>query len=151
MDGSHSLLSDRNTSEWEPSTPSFDHLVDAREQSRRHGKAKSFAEPSTQSSKSRSAIGHENVILSSIVKNKMAAKARPVGLGRGLVPTRIGSGLIPACGDIDSCAHAPCQSKTPISHWTAGRFCDGCLFYCSCCIGHGLLVFLPTRRSSPQS
>src|SRR5262245_63732673 len=57
----------------------------------------------------------------------MAAKARPVGLGRGLVPTRIGSGLIPACGDIDSCAHAPCQSKTPISHWTAGRFCDGCL------------------------
>src|SRR5262245_39730629 len=24
-------------------------------------------------------------------------------------------GLIPACGDIDSCAHAPCQSKTPIS------------------------------------
>src|SRR5262249_8191366 len=35
--------------------------------------------------------------------------------------------VIPACGDIDSCAHAPCQSKTPISHWTAGRFCDGCL------------------------
>src|SRR5262249_23047775 len=35
--------------------------------------------------------------------------------------------LIPACGDIDSCAHAPCQSKAPISHWTAGRFCDGCL------------------------
>jgi len=24
--------------------------------------------------------------------------------------------LILACGDIDSCAHAPCQSKTPISH-----------------------------------
>src|SRR5207244_7765474 len=37
------------------------------------------------------------------------------------------AGLIPACGDIDSYAHAPCQSKTPISHWTAGRFCDGCL------------------------
>jgi hypothetical protein len=35
--------------------------------------------------------------------------------------------IIPACGDIDSCAHAPCQSKTPISHWTAGGFCDGCL------------------------
>src|SRR5215831_5941486 len=29
--------------------------------------------------------------------------------------------------DIDSCAHAPCQSKTRISHWTAGCFCDGCL------------------------
>src|SRR6516165_7764579 len=35
--------------------------------------------------------------------------------------------VIPACGDIDSCAHVPCQSKTPISHWTAGCFCDGCL------------------------
>ena len=35
--------------------------------------------------------------------------------------------FIPACGDIDSCAHVPCQSKTPISHWTAGCFCDGCL------------------------
>src|SRR5262249_42375213 len=34
---------------------------------------------------------------------------------------------IPACGDIDSCAHALCQSKTPIFHWTAGCFCDGCL------------------------
>src|SRR5215468_12460734 len=35
--------------------------------------------------------------------------------------------LIPACGDIDSCAHAPCRGKTPISPWTAGRFCNGCL------------------------
>src|SRR5262249_35513837 len=35
--------------------------------------------------------------------------------------------VIPACGDIDSCALVPCQSKTPISHWTAGCFCDGCL------------------------
>src|SRR5262249_37247216 len=50
--------------------------------------------------------------------NKDAPVSRPV--------QRIGH-IIPACGDIDSCAHAPCQSKTPISHWTAGRFCDGCL------------------------
>src|SRR5262249_30754213 len=34
--------------------------------------------------------------------------------------------LIPDCGDIDSCADAPCQSNTPTSHWTAGRFCNGC-------------------------
>jgi hypothetical protein len=31
----------------------------------------------------------------------------------------LAQGLIPACGDIDSCAHALCQSKRPISHWTA--------------------------------
>src|SRR5262245_28856832 len=37
------------------------------------------------------------------------------------------SRFIPACGDIDSCAHAPCRGKTPISPWTAGRFCNGCL------------------------
>src|SRR5262245_42892126 len=38
------------------------------------------------------------------------------------IPRCVGrSRLIPACGDIDSCAHVPCQSKTPISHWT------GCL------------------------
>jgi hypothetical protein len=33
--------------------------------------------------------------------------------------------LIPACGDIDSCAHVPCQSKIATSHWTVRRFCNG--------------------------
>jgi hypothetical protein len=53
--------------------------------------------------------------------------------------------LLAACGDIDSCAHAPCQSRTPISHWTAGRFCNGCLGGAGS-ISQGLRVLALDRR-----
>jgi hypothetical protein len=60
-------------------------------------------------------------------------------------------GVIPACGDIDSCAHAPCQSKTPISHWTAGRFCDGCFGGGAGGMSQGLRVLvLESNRSLTQ-
>src|SRR5262249_39128473 len=36
------------------------------------------------------------------------------------------SGLIPACGDVDSSAPSSAPSAAPISHWTSVRFCDGC-------------------------
>ena len=56
--------------------------------------------------------------------------SKPTCLRRRLQHTQLGTEisrlLIPACGDIDSCAGAPSQSNTPISHWTAGRFCNGC-------------------------
>jgi hypothetical protein len=58
---------------------------------------------------------------------------RPRRLPGGLQPLLDGSvappcrrRLMPPCGDIDSCAHAPCQSRTALSHWTAGRFCNDC-------------------------
>ena len=42
--------------------------------------------------------------------------------------TRAASSRVrPACEDIDSCAYAPCRSKTSISHWIVGRFCNCCL------------------------
>src|SRR5262245_924244 len=76
--------------------------------------------------------------------NKDAPVSRPV--------QRIGH-IIPACGDIDSCAHAPCQSKTPISHWTAGRFCDGCLGGGAGSMSQGLrvLVLIPSCSALLES
>src|SRR5262245_51008699 len=50
--------------------------------------------------------------------------------------------VIPACGDIDSCAHAPCRGKTPISPWTAGRFCNGCLGGGAGSMSQGLRVLI---------
>src|SRR5262249_29101474 len=59
--------------------------------------------------------------------------------------------LIPACGDIDSCAHAPCQSKAPISHWTAGRFCDGCLGGGAGSMSQGLRVLVLALTSGAKA
>src|SRR5215813_14565704 len=50
--------------------------------------------------------------------------------------------LIPACGDIDSCAHVPCQSKIATSHWTARRFCNGCLGGGAGSLSQGLRVLV---------
>jgi hypothetical protein len=70
--------------------------------------------------------GKEDLILIPDREWIYIGQIREVVAGQKQVALRWGR-IILACGDIDSCAHAPCQSKTPISHWTAGRFCDGCL------------------------
>src|SRR5215831_19845490 len=75
---------------------------------------------------------------------------RSVSAGDVKEPDLIWRRLIPACGDIDSCAHALCQSKPPISHWTAGRFCDGYLGGGAGSMSQGLRVLVLARKSVRQ-
>jgi hypothetical protein len=57
----------------------------------------------------------------------------------------VARGLIPACGDIDFMRACSVSSEPPISHWTAGRFCDGCLGGGAGSMSQGLRVLVLLR------